>query len=145
MMDDDGVMGHEKGYNNLVDAASEARSRAYAPYSKFRVGAALLARNGKVYTGCNIENAAYSPTICAERVALGAALAAGEEVGSFEAIAVVADAPQATPPCGVCRQVLAELAPNARVIMVAAPEMGDDRLLLSVRDLLPHAFRLGAE
>ncbi len=128
-------------YDELVRAADEMRGRAYAPYSGFRVGAALLAGSGAVYRGCNVENAAYSPTICAERVALGSAIAAGEPVGGFVAIAIVADSVTPTSPCGVCRQVLLELAPGATVIMVAAPEMGDERLALSVEELLPHGFR----
>src|SRR6476659_5085236 len=103
-------------YDDLIAAAAGARANSYSPYSRFRVGAALLSRNGKVYTGCNIENGAYTPGVCAERVALGTAIAAGEKPGSFQAIAVVADSPEPTTPCGVCRQVLSELAPGARVI-----------------------------
>jgi len=124
----------------LLEAAAGARENAHAPYSNFRVGAALLARSGNVYTGCNIESAAFSPTICAERVALGAAIAAGEKPGSFEAIAVVADNPEPTTPCGVCRQLLIELAPGVRVIMSAAPELGDGRLEMGIEELLPHGF-----
>ncbi|HUP28083.1 MAG TPA: cytidine deaminase [Chloroflexia bacterium] len=129
-------------YKALLDAAAGARSRAYAPYSGFRVGAALLSRSGKVYLGCNIENAAYSPTICAERTALATAIAAGEQPGGFEAIAVVADSEEPATPCGVCRQVLAELAAGALVLMAAAPEKGDGRLTLRVEELLPHGFTL---
>jgi len=129
-------------YSHLIDIASQARSNAYAPYSHFRVGAALLAKSGKVYTGCNIENATYSPTICAERVALGAAIAAGEKPGSFAAIAIVADNPEPTTPCGVCRQVLAELAPGIPVIMAAAPELGAGTLILTTQELLPYGFTL---
>src|ERR1043165_1060998 len=109
-------------YDDLIAAAAEARANSYSPYSRFRVGAALLAKSGKVYTGCNIENGAYTPGVCAERVALGTAIAAGEKPGAFQAIAVVADNPQPTTPCGVCRQVMSELAPGALVIMAAAPE-----------------------
>jgi cytidine deaminase len=124
----------------LVNAAARAREHAYVPYSHFRVGAALLATSGKVYTGCNIENIAYSPTLCAERVAVGAAVAAGEKPGSFVTIAIVADDAQPSAPCGVCRQVLSEIAPGCRVIMVAAPEKGTGRLELTVEELLPYAF-----
>jgi cytidine deaminase len=134
------LMTDETDYDLLVRAAANARARSYSPYSKFRVGAALLTNDGKVYTGCNIENAAYSPTICAERVALGAAIAAGEEIGSFEAIAVVADEAKPTSPCGVCRQVLSELAPGVMVIMAAAPEKSGDRLEMKIEELLPHGF-----
>lgn len=129
----------------LIEIAAGARERAYVPYSHFRVGAALLAKSGKVYTGCNIENVAYSPTMCAERVAIGTAIAAGEARGSFVAIAVVADDPTPSTPCGVCRQVLAELAPRMRVIMVAAPEKGEGRLEMTVEELLPHGFTFEVE
>jgi cytidine deaminase len=128
-------------YDDLVMAASEARSNSYSPYSRFRVGAALLCKGGKVYVGCNIENGAYTPGVCAERVALGTAIAAGEKPGNFEAIAVVADDPEPTTPCGVCRQVLLELAPGALVIMASAPEQGNGRLEMTVEELLPHGFR----
>lgn len=134
------LMVDSSDYESLIEAASQARNRAYAPYSKFRVGAALLTNSGKVYIGCNIENGAYSPTMCAERVALGAAIAAGEARGSFSAIAVVGDRGEPTSPCGVCRQVLSELAPKATVVMAAAPEMGEGRLVMMVEELLPEGF-----
>ena len=129
-------------YAGLVGAASDARRNAYVPYSNFRVGVALLTKSGKVYTGCNIENVAYSPTICAERVALGTAIAAGEQPGDFEAIAVVTDNPYPSSPCGVCRQVMSELAPGALVIMSSPPEHGSDRLEMTVEELLPEQFVL---
>jgi cytidine deaminase len=132
-------------YRSLVEAAIAARERSYSPYSRFRVGAALLTNQGKVYTGCNIENAAYSPTICAERVAIGTAIAAGEAKGSFSAIAVVADEAKPTAPCGVCRQVLSELAPGVLVIMVASPEKGNARLDMTIEELLPHSFIFPAD
>ena len=128
----------------LIQLAIDIRARAYVPYSNFRVGAALLAASGKVYTGCNIENGAYSPTICAERVAIGSAIAAGEEPGkegTFTAIAVVGGKSVPTTPCGVCRQVLFELAPGLRVIMAVAPELGEGRLEMSIEELLPRGFR----
>ena len=134
------LMSDDPDYNSLVSAAAEARAHSYSPYSKFRVGAALLTNDGKVYIGCNIENGAYSPTICAERVALGAAIVAGEAIGSFQAIAVVADEARPTSPCGVCRQVLSELAPGVIVIMAAAPEKSEDRLEMKIEELLPHGF-----
>ncbi len=129
-------------YDVLVKAALEVRERAYAPYSGFKVGAALLAESGEVYLGCNIENGAYSPTICAERVALGSALAAGEKPGSFTAIAVVGDQAHPTSPCGVCRQVLYELAPGCTVVMEPPPDKGVGRLVMTVEELLPAGFRL---
>ncbi len=138
-------MADEANYEYLVQAAAEARTKSYSPYSRFRVGAALLAESGKVYIGCNIENIAYSPTICAERVALGSAIAAGEARCSFRAIAIVSDDSQPSTPCGVCRQVLAELAPGTLVVMAAAPEKGDGRLVLTVEELLPHGFTFHLE
>ena len=135
-------MSGDVDYDGLVKAAVEVRERAYAPYSHFRVGAALLAKSGKIYVGCNIENGAYSPTICAERVALGSALAAGERPGSFVAIAVVGSQSHPTSPCGVCRQVLFELAPGCTVVMEPPPEKGKGRLVMTVEELLPVGFRL---
>jgi cytidine deaminase len=131
----------ESKYSDLLELAAQAREKAYAPYSGFRVGAALLSKSGKVYMGCNIENIAYSPTICAERVALGSAIASGEKPGDFLAIAVVTDNPGPSTPCGVCRQVLDELAPGAQVVMGGAPEHGRSVVVRSVEDLLPEAFR----
>lgn len=132
-------------YAELITAAAEARRNAYVPYSHFRVGAALLAKSGKVYTGCNVENISYTPTMCAERVALGSAIAAGEEPGSFEAIAVVGDDPDPSTPCGVCRQILAELAPGCLVLISAAPERGSGMLALTVEELLPYGFTFQTE
>jgi cytidine deaminase len=117
----------------LIALAAEARQSAYAPYSGFPVGAALLGKSGHVYTGCNVENASYSLTICAERVALFKAISEGE--CEFEAIAIVT-ANGATP-CGACRQVLTEFGPDIRVL-IATPER-----LISVSnaaELLPGAF-----
>lgn len=138
-------MTHTIDNDDLVAAAAAARSNSYAPYSHFRVGAAVLARNGKVYTGCNIENIAYTPGVCAERVALGSAIAAGEKPGDFVVVAVVGDDPEPSTPCGVCRQVMAELAPGAQVIMAAAPEKGSGRFEMTVEELLPHSFKFYTE
>ncbi len=131
--------------DTLIKIAADARARAYTPYSHFRVGVALLAKSGMIYTGCNIENVAYSPTLCGERVALGSAIAAGEAPGSFLAIAVVGDDPKPSTPCGVCRQVLAELAPGVRVIMATAPEKGQERLEMAIEELLPRGFTFDVE
>ena len=98
----------------LVAKAWHARERAYAPYSQFAVGAALLSADGRVFTGCNVENLSYGLTICAERVALASAIAAGAR--KFTRIAVVADTKVPISPCGACRQVLAEFAPDLLVI-----------------------------
>lgn len=120
---------------SLVLLARLARGRAYAPYSHFAVGAALLAKSGKVYPGCNVENAAYSACICAERTALVAAIAAGET--EFSALAVIADTARPVPPCGVCRQMLAELAPGLPMILA---NMDGAITTTTITDLLPGAF-----
>jgi cytidine deaminase len=102
----------------LLEAAAEAMERAYVPYSKFKVGAALLDSEGNVHYGCNVENAAYGPSNCAERTALFRAVADGHAAGSFQAIAVIGDTPGPITPCGICRQVISELcAPDMPVIM----------------------------
>ena len=117
----------------LVALAAEARREAYAPYSKYAVGAALLGKSGKVYTGCNVENAVYSLTICAERTAVVKAVSAGER--EFKAIAIVTA--NGGTPCGACRQVLAEFGLDTRVL-IATPK----RLIReeTVSSLLPGAF-----
>lgn len=120
---------------DLVAAARRVRERAYAPYSKYLVGAALRTANGTVHIGCNVENRSYGLTICAERAAVCAAVGAGER--EFDAIAVVTA--DGGTPCGACRQVLEEFAPEMRVIL-AKPE-GDPLRATTVRALLPEAFR----
>ena len=123
--------------DDLLDAARAARANAHAPYSRFPVGAALLAEDGRVFTGCNIENASYPLTICAERVALFKAVSEG--VRSFRAIAVIGpqdDIPCS--PCGACRQVLHEFGPTMRVI---TPSQTGKTRMWTVEELLPHAFR----
>jgi cytidine deaminase len=120
----------------LVKMAEAAREHAYAPYSQFRVGAALLAESGKVYAGCNVENATYGATICAERAAVCAMVAAGET--KLLALAVFSDASPPATPCGICRQVLAEFADDASVV-VATPRM---QRVLSLAELLPDRFAL---
>jgi len=102
----------------LLAQAEAARQHAYAPYSGFQVGAALRSRDGRVFAGCNVENAAYGLCQCAERVAFGAAVAAGLRPGDFEAIAVTGDTPGPISPCGACRQVMHELGgPGLRVLL----------------------------
>ena len=103
------------GSDDLVAAARAAREHALAPYSGFRVGAALRTPAGRIITGCNVENASYGLTVCAERVALLKALSEGER--AFSAIAVVADTPSPTPPCGACRQLLWEYCGDIPVVL----------------------------
>ena len=121
----------------LVQAAARARERAVAPYSKFKVGAALLTRGGEIIAGANVESASYGLTCCAERVALFRALTDGKR--NFIAVAVVARAPGGAMPCGACRQLLAEYAPAAKV-WVADSRTLDKIREFTVRDLLPSAF-----
>src|SRR5262245_20059667 len=122
----------------LVDAALDARKCAVAPYSKFQVGAALLTAKGEVVTGANVESASYGLTCCAERVALFKALTQG--VTSFVAIAIVARAPKGPMPCGACRQLLAEYAPQATVWVADSAKPVAVRAF-RVAALLPEAFR----
>ena len=133
------MMNNEVLYRSLIEAAAAARQYAYSPYSGYRVGAALLGKSGKVYTGCNVENAGYSPTNCAERTAVFKAISEGEQ--EFSAIAVVGGAGDsidpACTPCGVCRQVLAEFCDPAMPVILGTP----DRLrVLTLGELLPFAF-----
>ncbi|HSA54988.1 MAG TPA: cytidine deaminase [Gemmatimonadaceae bacterium] len=123
----------------LFALAREARSRAYAPYSRFAVGAALRTRDGQIFTGCNVENASFGLTMCAERIALFTAVSTiGHEALSVEAIAVDAGPGRAASPCGACRQVLAELAPEALVIWFD----GTAPRLSGAGALLPESFHL---
>jgi cytidine deaminase len=117
----------------LVNLAKEARSGAYAPYSGFAVGAALRAVSGRTYSGCNVENAAYGLTICAERVAVFKAVCEGER--RFEALAVVNETMAA--PCGSCRQVLAEFGLDMTIILA---DLEGGQQVLALRDMLPAAF-----
>ncbi len=121
-------------YKSLIELANIARERAYAPYSKYRVGAALRTKTGKVYTGVNVENAAYPHTMCAERVAIFKAISEGEK--EFEVIAVATD--NGGSPCGGCRQVLAEFSLDAVVLI--ANGNGDLLKVMTVAELLPEAF-----
>ncbi len=117
----------------LIDLAIKARKKAYAPYSHYKVGAALLGKSGTVYTGCNVENASYGHTICAERTAVVKAVSEGET--EFEAIAVVTK--NSGSPCGACRQVLSEFAPG--LIVYIADKDGEFRTA-TLKDLLPDSF-----
>ncbi len=120
----------------LIEEAKKARDLAYAPYSKFKVGAALLSKDGRIFGGCNIENAAYSVVNCAERTAIFKAWSEG--VTNYTAIAVIADTKRPVPPCGACRQVIAELCPpDMKVILT---NLEGDVQTLTVTELLPGAF-----
>ena len=128
--------------NELIHSALEAREKSYSPYSGFSVGAALLCENGKVYTGCNIENSAFSPTVCAERTAFFKAISEGEK--EFVKIAVVGgnshnDIPENyCPPCGVCRQVMKEFCTDDFDIIMA--KSADDYIVMNLNEILPAGF-----
>ena len=119
--------------NQLINMACKASQNAYAPYSNFRVGSAVLAASGKIYVGVNVENSAFGSTICAERVAISAAIAAGER--EFLAIAIY-NSDSLPNPCGACLQVLAELAPSAQIIVVSDADTRE----YTLDQLLPKAF-----
>lgn len=120
----------------LIDKAFEARDNSYSPYSKFKVGSSVLTDTGKIYTGCNIENAAYTPTVCAERVAIFKAISNGEK--NIKKIVIVGSNKNYTYPCGVCRQVLREFLDENSQIIVA--KSNSDYKIYSLEDLLPNSF-----
>ncbi|MEW4219078.1 cytidine deaminase [Rossellomorea marisflavi] len=120
----------------MIIEAKAARELAYVPYSRFQVGAALLTKDGKIYRGCNIENAAYSMCNCAERTALFKAYSEGDK--DFSMLTVVADTKRPVPPCGACRQVISELCP--RDMRVVLTNLNGDVQELTVAELLPGAF-----
>ncbi len=118
----------------LIAAAAQAMTNAYAPYSNFKVGAALLTADGKIYTGCNIENISYGATVCAERCAIFKAVSEGER--SFTKLAIVSSSGEKTFPCGMCRQVIEEFMPDGEIIL-----SGSDGIeVFSVKSLMPHGF-----
>ena len=120
--------------DGLIDAARRAQQQAYAPYSRFRVGAAVEGEDGSIFAGCNVENASYGLVMCAERVAIGAAVSAG--IQRFRRVAVVSDSEPPAAPCGACRQVIFEFAPDAEVLAVG-PRSSHR---WTMRELLPAAF-----
>ncbi len=125
----------KKEYKKLINEAENARKRAYAPYSKFKVGAAVLCADGKIFTGCNIENASFGLAVCAERVAIFKAISEGET--KFDAIAIVGDTDKACSPCGACRQVISEFGEDTPLIMA---NLKGDAKIKKIEELLPEAF-----
>lgn len=123
------------GEQEVIAAALKAREQSVAPFSNFRVGAAVRTDTGKIFTGCNIESASYGLTVCAERVAIWKALSEGER--NFTNLAVAADTKTLTPPCGTCRQIIWEFAKNADIVMV---NVDGEREGLHIENLLPRAF-----
>ncbi len=127
-------------FDDLLMLARSAREKAYAPYSNFLVGAALLTRDGRRFSGCNVENASYGLCNCAERTALFSAVAAGCRPGDFAAMVVIADTPDPVSPCGACRQVMSELCDGAMPVLLA--NLGGDTQQTTVAALLPGSFKL---
>jgi len=127
-------------FNDLLALARSARAMAYAPYSRFLVGAVVQTRDGRQFSGCNVENASYGLCLCAERTALFSAVAAGCRPGDFAALAVIADTPEPVSPCGACRQVMAELCDADMPVLLA--NLGGVTQQTSVAALLPGSFKL---
>ena len=123
-------------WQELLDATSGVRDLAYAPYSDFHVGAALLTEDDEIIVGCNVENATYGATICAERTAIGTAVASGKK--RFVAICVLTQADSPVAPCGICRQVLAEFCDDLPVLMATTSGQYE---FVALDDLLPHRFK----
>jgi len=123
------------GLRDLAGLARSARDQAHAPYSKFKVGSALRARDGSVVTGCNVENASYGLTMCAERVAVFKAVSEG--IREFDAVAVVADSPRLAPPCGPCRQILWEFCGD---VWVHLEDMKGHKRTFKMSELMPYPF-----
>jgi len=124
-----------ENYKRLIKEAEKARKRAYTPYSNFKVGAAILTTDGKIFTGCNIENASFGLTVCAERVAILKAISEGST--EFEAIAIIGNTNQPCSPCGACRQVVSEFGENIQIIM---SNLKGDIKIKKIGELLPEAF-----
>jgi cytidine deaminase len=125
----------EKDVEQLIETARLAREKAFAPFSNFQVGAALLGKNGKIFTGCNIENASYGLTMCAERVAIFKAVSEGER--DFERLAIIGDTQNITPPCGACRQIIWEFCGDIPIVLA---NLQGETETFQMSELLPKAF-----
>jgi cytidine deaminase len=125
----------EGDLQSLIETATRARLQSVAPFSNFLVGAAIETKEGKVYTGCNVESASYGLTVCAERVAIWKALSEGER--DFTALAIVADTETLTPPCGTCRQIIWEFSKHATIVL---SNLRGQTQTVSITELLPRAF-----
>lgn len=123
-------------YEKLIEAALTAREKAYVPYSHFKVGAALITEDGRLFTGCNIENASYGAANCAERTAIFKAISEGYT--TINALAVVGDVENYTYPCGICRQVIAEFSNKDTVVIIAKSK--NEYLVKTIKEILPGAF-----
>jgi len=132
-----GIAMDEKKISELVRRAVETREMAYAPYSKFKVGAAVLADNGEVYTGVNVENSSYGLTNCAERTAIFTAVTNGMK--KIIAIAIAADTEEPVSPCGACRQVIYEFSDKDTIIILS--NLKGDRMIFGVEEILPYGFK----
>lgn len=128
-------MTEKRELQSLIDIAIEARERAFAPFSNFRVGAAVETEDGEVYTGCNVESASYGLTVCAERVAIWKAISEGARC--FGRLVIVADTERLTPPCGTCRQIIWEHCRNTTIVLA---NLRGETETVDIKYLLPHAF-----
>lgn len=120
----------------LINKAKEARLKAYVPYSQFKVGSAILTENGSIFTGCNIENASFGLSICAERVTIFKAVSSGYK--DFKAIVIICDMEEPCSPCGACRQVMVEFSPDMEVIMI---NLENKSKIVKAKELLPDFFQ----
>lgn len=128
-------MEKERMIQKLIEVAKEASEKAYAPYSNYKVGASILTKSGKIYSGCNIENASFGATVCAERVAIFKAVSEGER--EFEMIAIYIDDEKNIPsPCGICRQVMMEFSPEIKIVL----SNGKEYKIFNLVELLPYPF-----
>ena len=128
------------GYNELLEYAKEASKKSYSPYSKFPVGACVLYESGKIYQGCNVENASYGLTLCAERNAISSAIVKGE-TSKITAIAIYSPKQKRCLPCGACRQWLSEFAKNEKETKIILEDINDEILVLSLEEIFPYGFK----